>query len=221
MYDPAIAALSELVPGGVRRGELRRGDRVLRWVEAEAGQPTEIADLAAGPVLVDPAHEEILATAPWQVRALMAARGAAVRLLQPLGLLERTIRSSFRPYAGRLSGDSRVQGLVLAYAASYRSRSQVRMLGDENRLSMTSVPAIRQIRAASALPEVPVTVLSATTGLPPATRDRWTALQAGLVQAAPYGERIVAAHTGHAIDQERPELVTGAITRVLQHVTRQ
>jgi pimeloyl-ACP methyl ester carboxylesterase len=305
MDDPAVAALSELVPGGVRRGELRRGDRVLRWVEAGAGQPTvicdaglaepgslawagvlpalsaqskviaydragvgasdpvsplsldtEIADLAAlateagegacvlvgqswggllaqlvayrhpglvaGLVLVDPAHEEILAAAPWQVRALMAARGAAVRLLQPLGLLERTIRSSFRPYAGRLSDDPRVQDLVLdAYAASYRSRSQVRMPGAENRLSMTSVPAIRQIRAASAFPEIPVTVLSATTGLPPRTRERWTALQAGLAQAARYGEHIVADGTGHAIHQERPELVTAAAARVLQHVTQQ
>jgi pimeloyl-ACP methyl ester carboxylesterase len=65
-----------------------------------------------------------------------------------------------------------------------------------------------------------VTVLSATTGLPPRTRDRWTALQAGLAQATPYGEHIVAADTGHAIHQERPELVAGAITRVLRHVTQ-
>jgi pimeloyl-ACP methyl ester carboxylesterase len=236
MDDPAVTALSELVPGGVRRGELRRGDRVLRWVEAGAGVgasdpvsplslDTEIADLGAcrhpGLVLVDPTHEEILAEAPLQVRLLMTVRGAAARLLRPLGLIERAIRSSFRPFAERLSGDPRVQGLVLdAYAASYRSRSQVGMLSAESRLSMTSVPAIRRIRAASALPGVPVTVLSATTGLPPRTRDRWTALQAGLAQAAPHGEHIVAAGTGHAIHQERPELVTGAITRVLQHVTQ-
>jgi pimeloyl-ACP methyl ester carboxylesterase len=302
MDDPAVKALSELVPGGVRRGELRRGDRALRWVEAGSGGPavildaglaepgslawagvlpalsahakviaydragvgasdpvsplsleTEIADLAAlatevgagpcvlagqswggllaqlaafrhpdlvaGLVLVDPAHEEILAAAPWQVRVFMAARGAAVRLLQPLGLLQRTIRSSFRPFAESLSGDPRLQGLVLdAYAASYRSRSQIRMLGDENRLSMKSVPAIRQIRAASALPDVPVTVLSAAKGLPPRTRDRWTALQAGLTQNMAHGEHIVAEGTGHAIHQERPELVTGAIAGVLEHV---
>ena len=177
--------------------------------------------LVAGLVLVDPAHEEILAEAPLQVRLLMTVRGAAARLLRPLGLIERVIRSSFRPFAERLSDDPRAQGLVLdAYAASYRSRSQVGMLSAESRLSMTSVPAIRQIRAASALPEVPVTVLSATTGLPARTRERWTALQAGLAQAAPHGEHIVAEGTGHAIHQERPELVTGAITRVLQHVTQ-
>jgi hypothetical protein len=78
----------------------------------------------------------------------MAVRGASVRLLRPLGLLERAIRSSFRPFAERLSDDPRVQGLVLdAYAASYRSRSQVRMLSGESRLFTRSVPAIRQIRA--------------------------------------------------------------------------
>lgn len=304
MDDAAVAALSELVPGGVQRGELRRGHRVLRWVEAGAGPATvildagaaepgslawagvlpallaqarliaydragvgasdpasplsldtevddlaalvtEVADgpcvlvgqswggllaqlaalrhpeLVAGLVLVDPVHEEILAEAPWSVRLLMAARGAAVRLLRPLGLLPRVIRSSFRPFAERLSGDPRVQGLVLdAYAASYRSRSQVRMLAGETQLSARSVPAIRRIRAAAALPDVPVTVLSATEGLPPRTRDRWTALQAGLVQAAPHGEHIVAAGTGHAIHQERPELVTAAVLRVLQHATR-
>ena len=47
MDDPAVTALRELVPGGVRRGELRRGDRVLRYVEAGAGPATVILDAGA------------------------------------------------------------------------------------------------------------------------------------------------------------------------------
>jgi hypothetical protein len=47
MDDPAVTALAELVPGGVRRGELRRGDRVLRWVETGAGPATVILDAGA------------------------------------------------------------------------------------------------------------------------------------------------------------------------------
>ncbi|MFF3109604.1 alpha/beta fold hydrolase [Kitasatospora sp. NPDC057904] len=39
---PAMAALSERVPGGVRRGELDLGGRVLRWVEAGQGGPTVV-----------------------------------------------------------------------------------------------------------------------------------------------------------------------------------
>jgi pimeloyl-ACP methyl ester carboxylesterase len=304
MDDPAVTALSELVPGGVRRGELRRGDRVLRWVEAGAGQPAvildaglaepgslawagvlpalsartkviaydragvgasdpvspltldgEIADLAAlatavgdgpcilvghswggllaqlaayrhpdlvaGLVLVDPADEEILATAPWRVRAVMSALGAAVRLLYPLGLLGRIIRRGFRPFAQRLTDDPELLARVLgAYAASYRKWSQVRMFPDENKLSMRSVTPIRQIRAASKLPDVPMIVLSATKGLPPSTRDRWTALQVGLTQTVASGEHLVAQDTGHAIHQERPELVTSAVIRVLEHALR-
>ncbi|MFE2406946.1 alpha/beta fold hydrolase [Kitasatospora sp. NPDC059408] len=37
-----MAALSERVPGGVRRGELDLGGRVLRWVEAGQGGPTVV-----------------------------------------------------------------------------------------------------------------------------------------------------------------------------------
>jgi pimeloyl-ACP methyl ester carboxylesterase len=44
--DPAVAALTEIVPGGVRRGSVRRGERVLRWLQAGDGGP--IVVLAAG-----------------------------------------------------------------------------------------------------------------------------------------------------------------------------
>lgn len=48
MDDIVVKVLSELVPGGVGRGELRRGNRALRWVEAGSGAPTVVFDAALG-----------------------------------------------------------------------------------------------------------------------------------------------------------------------------
>jgi pimeloyl-ACP methyl ester carboxylesterase len=42
--DIVVRTLTELVPGGVRRGELRRGNRTMRWVEAGSGHPTVVFD---------------------------------------------------------------------------------------------------------------------------------------------------------------------------------
>jgi pimeloyl-ACP methyl ester carboxylesterase len=237
--DIVVRALGELVPGGVRRGEVRRGNRALRWVEAGSGSPAvlfdaglgepgslawagvlpavarrtraiaydragtgasdpvspltvdgEIADLAAlvseaadgrcvlvghswggllaqlfafrhpdmvaGLVLVDPADEETLAAVPWPMRAAMSAPGQVALLAHRLGLLGRVIRGAFGPFARRLTADPHLQCLILdAYASCYTRRTQARMLRDENRLSSIAIPVIRQIRFASALPEVP------------------------------------------------------------------
>jgi pimeloyl-ACP methyl ester carboxylesterase len=297
--DLVVRVLSELVPGGVRRGELRLADRTLRWVEAGSGGPAvvfdaglgepgslawagvlpalaertrviaydraglgasdpvspltldgEIADLAAlvsaagdgrsvlaghswggllaqlvafrhpglvaGLVLVDPAHEQTLAAAPWPLRAAMSAQGNAALLLRRLGLLRHLIRGMIRPFARRLTADPRLQALFLdAYSSCYAKRTQVRMLRDENRLTTTALPLIRQIRSASALPDVPVTVLSATKGLPKGLRGSWTRLQAGLAEAATTGEHIIVEDTGHAIHQERPEQVASAVMGVV------
>ena len=78
--------------------------------------------------------------------------------------------------------------------------------------------AIRQIRAACDLPDVPVVVLSATKGLPKGIRDRWTQLQSGLTESTAFGEHIIAQDTGHAIHQERPEQVADAVIKVLEHI---
>jgi pimeloyl-ACP methyl ester carboxylesterase len=300
--DIVVRVLGELVPGGVRRGELRRGNRALRWVEAGSGGPAvvfdaglgepgslawagvlptvaehtrviaydragtgasdpvspltvdgEIADLAAlvskaadgrcvlaghswggllvqlvafrhpdlvaGLVLVDPADEETLAAVPWPMRAAMSAPGNVALLLHRLGLLGRVVRGTFRRFARRLTADPRLQALILdAYASCYTKRTQVRMLRDENRLGTTAIPLIRQIRSASALPDVPVVVLSATKGLPKSMRSRWTKLQASLTETVTDGEHIIAENTGHAIHQERPEQITNAVLDVVEHV---
>jgi pimeloyl-ACP methyl ester carboxylesterase len=46
--DLVVEALGELVPGGVRREELRLGSRVLRWVEAGSGGPAVVLDASLG-----------------------------------------------------------------------------------------------------------------------------------------------------------------------------
>ncbi len=47
MNDVVVQALGELVPG-LRRGELLRDERTLRWVETGSGSPTVLLDAAAG-----------------------------------------------------------------------------------------------------------------------------------------------------------------------------
>jgi pimeloyl-ACP methyl ester carboxylesterase len=48
MDDLVVQALGKLIHGGVRRGQLSRADRTLRWVEAGSGDPTVVLDAAAG-----------------------------------------------------------------------------------------------------------------------------------------------------------------------------
>jgi hypothetical protein len=45
--DPVADVFDAYVPDGVRRGEVDRGDRVLRWVEAGTGTPTVVLESGA------------------------------------------------------------------------------------------------------------------------------------------------------------------------------
>jgi pimeloyl-ACP methyl ester carboxylesterase len=156
------------------------------------------------------------------MRLAMSAPGHAALLLHKIGLAGRMVRGSFRPFARRLTGDPQLQERILdAYASCYAKSSQVRMIADEHRMITRATPLIRQIRAASGLPDVPVVVLSATKGLPKGMRDRWTQRQGELTAKANWGEHLIAEDTGHAIHQERPEQVTDAISRVLERARQQ
>ena len=301
MDDLVVNVLSELVPDGVRRGDLQRGSRTLRWVEAGSGAPAvvfdaglaepgslawaavlpavaehtrviaydragvgasdpaspltvegEVEDLAAllsqagqgrcvlvghswggllaqlvafshpdlvaGLVLVDPAHEETAAAVPWPLRVVLSAPGHVALLLHRLGLVGRVVRGTFRPFAQRVTDQPQLQALILdAYASCFSKRTQVQMLRDENRLGTTAISHIRQIRATSALPDVPIVVWSATKGLPKSMRGRWTTLQASLAETAA-GQHLIAHDTGHAIHQERPKQVTTTVIRVVENI---
>ncbi len=63
-------------------------------------------------------------------------------------------------------------------------------------------------------------VLSAAARFPPMLREHRTALQSGIVAAAPQGRQIVIAGTPHAIHHHRPELVADAALQVIVQARR-
>jgi pimeloyl-ACP methyl ester carboxylesterase len=286
--DLAVEALSVLVPGGANRGELDRGGRTLRWIEAGAGpgpvvvlgtglgemsldwmpvlpalaaagpvvaydraglgasDPVhpltlagEVEDLAAvlaevgpavvvghswggllaqlvsfrypdrvaGLVLVDPSHEEVWASVPWWLRAVETAYGFAAGMTNLLGLANRAAARSGRRLAGS-------DAFVQAYVAYYASRPHIRTGRAEARLVRRCPPHVRQSRAGAVFPDVPVVVLSATTGLPARFRTRFTAVHARLAASAPRGRQIVVDNAGHYIHHQQPDVVVQAIADV-------
>lgn len=294
MSNAVVKALGELVPGGVTRGELDRGGRVLRWVEAGAGSPTVVLDAASGTpaltwapiipalaghvrviaydraglgmsdpaarltagsavadltallteverepfvlvghswggqlvqqvawrapqlvsglVLVDPAHEEF---EPLLGRIMEEAFSNLFAVRRALGRSERSLRGAAVRAAEAVTDDPRIQGLLVeAELACYAHEHQIRAAKAENRMIPREAATLRRLRAASRLPDVPVTVLSATQGMPRRWRERWTALQAQIAAEAEHGEHTVVPGAGHYIHRSRPETVAQAVLAV-------
>ena len=303
MDDLVCEALDALLPCRVRRGELRREGRTLRWVEAGSGTPavvleaalgepgslayagimaavagqtravaydragigasdpvspltlhSQVGDLAAvaaavggnrpcvlaghswggllallaaaqhpsliaGLVLIDPADEIYWSQLPAEIHRESTATGDMIIAKHAAGELGPMVREVFGPYVDRLTEDRRHRDRLLdAYESCYRNAWQARMVQDETRLFNDSIQLINRIRSSAPLPDVPVVVLSATTGAAEEHRARWTAAHAKLAQAAPAGTHIVLADTHHAINQERPEAITAAISQVMAAV---
>ncbi|MET9419417.1 MULTISPECIES: alpha/beta hydrolase [unclassified Streptomyces] len=171
-------------------------------------------DLVAGLVLLDPSHEEFQ---PWAGRM---AEGAYARQLAVRTSLRLTGRSRHRDAvreASRATDDPRVRELlVAAWLAASGSRQQVRTAVDEYRMIVKATPEIRRRRAASRLPDVPVTVLSASRGMPQGMRRRWTELQKSVAASVAGGEHTVVPAAGHYIQSSRPDVVTQAVLAVLE-----
>jgi pimeloyl-ACP methyl ester carboxylesterase len=301
MNDLVLHSLSELLPCEVRRGELHRGSRTLRWVEAgqgspavvceaalgepgsltyagvipaiaartriiaydraglgasdpipaltlqaqiedlaavasQAGEPCVLAghswggllvllvaaqhpDLVAGLVLVDPADEIYWASLPPEIHQQNADMGGMVMEQYANGELPEEIRRSVKGYVERLTDSERVRALLFeAFVSCYALRSQAAMMPGESDLFENSVPLIHSIRQAAPLPDVPIVVLSATTGTAPDIRERYTGVHADLVASVAQGTHIVLPETGHAINEERPEAIAEAIDQVLDQI---
>jgi pimeloyl-ACP methyl ester carboxylesterase len=167
----------------------------------------EHPERVAGLVLVDPSHEEVWASVPWWLRALEKAYAIRSAMTTVLGLSKRSAARNARRLATAPS-------FVEAYATYYASRRHVRTGQAETRLVRSCPPYVRQIRATAALPDVPVIVLSATTGLPARFRSRFTAIHARLAASAPRGRQIVVADAGHYIHHQQPDVVVQAIADV-------
>ena len=173
-------------------------------------------ELIAGLVLVDPADELYWASLPPEIHQQNIDQGNDILARLARGTLDELIRDSFRDYATRLTPDQRLRDLILdAYASCYQHQSQAAMVLAESELFTGSVPEIHRIRSAGTLPEVPLVVLSATTGAAEEFRARWTGVQADLAASVPGGTHIVLPETGHAINAERPEAIAVAMNQVL------
>ena len=85
----------------------------------------------------------------------------------------------------------------------------------EARLVGRSGALVRDARIASDLPDVPLVLLSATSGLPPGARARFTALQAAIAASTRRGRHLVVDGAGHYIHHDQPGVVVDAIRSVV------
>lgn len=176
----------------------------------------------AGLVLIDPSHEDIFESAPWPVRALQRAIGPVAVALHSLGMSGRVNRRMGRRLAARCSDDPRIRALIVdAYVASYASRSHVKMIQAQGRLMLAahSTAQARAARAGSALPDVPVVVLSATTGLPKRFRERVTAVHAQIAASTRRGHHTIVDCSGHYIHHDQPETVVRTVRAAIHEIS--
>ncbi len=174
----------------------------------------EHPDLVAGLVLVDPTHEETVASLPWPARTAQTVIERSVQVFQKVGLLRRLVRRHVTASAQSATDDPHIQALLTAAWVDTYTGMQVRMTRTERKAAERSIVNIRQRRRVAQFPPVPVTVLSATRGLPKGIRGPWTALQ-GQVADAAGGDHLVVTGAGHYIHESHPQVVSGAI---LSHV---
>ncbi|MEU9097903.1 alpha/beta hydrolase [Streptomyces sp. NPDC048361] len=173
-------------------------------------------ELVAGLVLVDPGHEAFQPPVLRWADAALAGLAAAPFMRKAA---ERSLRESASRAAHRATEDPSVRDLLVATELACRaSPQQARTAAAENRMTREEMPALRRLRASSCLPDVPVTVLSATEGLPKGMRARWTGLQAAVAATATQGRHLEVHDAGHYIHQSRPDVVAKAVLDVVERV---
>ncbi|GIF76530.1 alpha/beta fold hydrolase [Asanoa siamensis] len=183
-----------------------------------------LAELAAcarpqsvvGLVLVEPFHEDTTTAVPWRLRAASTAMLNGIVALKAVGLFPRIAAGMGRALAERCTADPRTRALITAaYLASYSSIGNVATIRAENRLADVHTDQTRAARAWSPRPDVPMRILTATRGKPPALRQRSHDLADATAAGFPRGERRVVADTGHYIHKDQPAAVAEAIADVV------
>jgi pimeloyl-ACP methyl ester carboxylesterase len=168
----------------------------------------------AGVVLIDPYHEEIAAALPLRLRIMAAVMGRAIVPLYLTGLMPRISRQMAQRLARDCTDDPAVRSAVTAaYVASYARRHQVAMIGGENRLGMASIAEVRRLRAP--LQDVPLIVLTASSGKPAVLQRRSAQLAGELAAGVRQGRHIVVPGSGHYIHHDQPVVVADAVATVL------
>jgi pimeloyl-ACP methyl ester carboxylesterase len=176
-------------------------------------------DIVAGLVLIDPFDEAFTADVPRRLRAASKVVVNGIVLLHLAGLFRRIATRMGRELAERCTQDPGIQAsLVGAYVASYRTIRQVAMIGAENRLGDACTREIRAARTASAIPDVPVRILTATRGKPPALQQHVADLAGRTAADLPRAEHIVVPDSGHYIHHDQPATVIAAIDAVVTAV---
>jgi pimeloyl-ACP methyl ester carboxylesterase len=168
-------------------------------------------DAVLGLVLVDATHEEVMAAVPVNLRIASDLMLNWMVVLKSLGLFEKKLAQHGRALAARCTDDPEIQRLLTeAYLASYASRGQVAAIRAENRLA-SRVTEARRTRAAMTLPDLPVTVLTATRGKPPALQIRSAELADQTAARYRQGQHVVVPDSGHSIHQDQPAATVAAI----------
>jgi pimeloyl-ACP methyl ester carboxylesterase len=231
-YDRAGIGTSDPVPSVSVRSEIDD----LAAVVAATGEPCILAghswggllvqlvavqhpELIAGLVLIDPADEVYWSELPAEIHEDSARAGEEILERQAAGEVDALVREYFTSYVHRLTADERVQALLLAaYASCFETTAQGQIVQDEAMMFTNCVPEIHRLRSRSALPDVPVVLLSATVGAAPEHRAKWTAAQAEVAKSVPRGTHIELPDTHHAINEFRPEAIVAAIGQVLDEI---
>ncbi|MDQ1738255.1 MAG: hypothetical protein QOH56_4506, partial [Pseudonocardiales bacterium] len=161
-------------------------------------------------------HEEAIADTPWLLRAASAIMLNGVVLLRAVGLFGQIAHRMANALAARSTGDQRIRALIAgAYLACYSKPTQVAMIRAENRLADNSGSWVRRARSASALPDVPLAVLTATRGKPAKSVQRCAALAEQVVSSVRRGRHVVVGDSGHYIHHDQPAAVVDAIRHII------
>lgn len=125
--------------------------------------------------------------------------------------------------AGMVLVDSSHEDQTYRFAAvmpSPERESFLQQQGGNNGEHVNVLVSSDQLRNSTPLPNIPLVVLTAASAkwLPEQTEQVRQELQSNLAHLVPNSRHIIATHSGHFIQQDRPELVIAAIRSVVMEV---